>query len=143
MKKPVLLLCAVATATTTAFGQAAKAPDANTQAQLMAFEKAAWEACKSKQQAWFQEHMAADMTTTSGGTKADFMQLVADTQLKTYSISRLNVKMLDTNTALVTSTVAQSGTYKGSGLPGKVTGGTIYVRRGSKWQLVFHAEEPQ
>ena len=144
MKKSLFtLLLALVAATGTAFGQAAKAPDSKTQAQLTALEKAAWEAHKNKQQAWFQEHMAADMTTTGGDTKAAFLQILADTNLKSYSISRLDVKMLDPNTALVTSTVAQSATYKGSALPGKVTAGTIYARRGSKWQLMFHAEEPQ
>ncbi len=144
MKKSLFtLLLALVAATGTAFGQAAKAPEAQTKTQLMALEKAAWEACKNKQQAWFQEHLATDATTTGGGTKAGFLQSVAATDLKTYAFSRLNVKMLDPNTALVTSTVTQSATYKGSALPGKVTAGTIYSRRDGKWMMMFHAEEPQ
>ena len=45
MKKPLLtLLVALGAATTTAFGQAAKANGAKTEAQIIALEKAGWEA---------------------------------------------------------------------------------------------------
>ena len=69
MKKTAfLLLCAVATATTTAFGQAANAPVAKTEAQLIALEKHAWEAWKTRDATWLKANMADEFTLTSAGS---------------------------------------------------------------------------
>ena len=61
MKKSLFtLLVALGAATTTAFGQAAKAPDAKTEAQIIALEKAGWEAWKNNDAAWYQRNLADD-----------------------------------------------------------------------------------
>ena len=147
MKKSLLtLLLALGAATTTAFGQAAKAPDPKVEAQIIALEKAGWEAWRTKNVAWVQANVAPDiMIVNADGvkTKDYFMkEAVTECEIKSCSLADFKLVMLDENVALMTYTATQDGTCAGKAIPPKVRATVNYVKRGGKWLEAFYMEKP-
>ncbi len=145
MKKSLLmLLIVVAAATTTAFGQAAKAPDPKVEAQLIALEKAGWEAWKTNDAAWLKANIADDFVMAGSSktyTKDQYITtLVPDCQVKSYSLGDIKVRMLDENVAQLTYTATQSAVCSGKPADPKVRTLVTYVRRGGKWLWFSYME---
>ena len=143
MKKSLFtLVLALVAATTTAFGQAAKATDPKVEAQLIALEKAGWEAWKKNDAVWFEANLAPDFTTVDGTPKAVFIKKVMSCQVESYSLGDIRVRMLDDNAALLTYSVSQHAVCGGTAAPVTVQATSNVVRRGGQWLAAFHMERP-
>ncbi len=147
MKKSLItLLLALGAATTTALGQAARTPDPKTQAQLIALEKAGWEAWKNNDAAWPRANLSEDfMMVTASGVR-DKAKVISVTPkecaIKSCSLTDFKVVMLDENVALMTYTATQDGTCEGKAIPPKVRATVNYVKRGGQWLEAFYMEKP-
>ena len=104
MKKSLFtLLVALVAATSTAFGQAAKAPDPETETQLIKLEKDSWDAWKRQDAAWFEANLAADFPSPSGKTRAQVIQAATTgCKVTSYSFENFRVNMMSADAALLT-----------------------------------------
>lgn len=147
MKKSLFtLVFALVAATTTAFGQAAKAPDSKTEAQLIALEKAGWEAWKTKDAAWLKANIAEDFMLVGHSknyTKDQYITtLVTGCQVERYSLDSFTVRLLDENVAQLTYAASQLAVCDGKPSDPKVRAIVTYVRRGGKWLWFSYMETP-
>ena len=147
MKKSLFtLLVALGATTTTAFGQAAKAPDAKTEAQIIALEKAGWEAWKNNDATWFQRNLTDDYVGATASGLWDKAKVVSATPkgcaVKSFALANFKVVMLDANVALLTYTATQDGVCEGKAIPDKVRAMVNYVKRGGKWLEASYMEKP-
>ncbi len=86
MKKIIILMVITIAASSAAFGQTKTSKDKNNsvEAQIIALEKAGWEAWKNKDSAWYQTNLAEDALHVSGtgiSTKAQ-RYATSDDQIK-------------------------------------------------------------
>ncbi len=61
MKKIMMILMIAIGVSSVAFGQTKMAKDSKVEAQIIALEKAGWEAWKNKNAAWFQTNMTEEL----------------------------------------------------------------------------------
>lgn len=135
MRKPLFALLIALVAGTTAFGQAAKAPDSNTEAQIIVLEKAGWEAWKNNDATWYQRNLTEDFVLVGTGTTGlwDKTKVVSatakDCAVKSFALANFKGVMLDANAALLTYTATQDG----------VCGGQAIRARCGPWSRMCHA----
>ena len=115
-------------------------PDKET---ILQTEKNIWQLLKDKKFDDFQKHIAADFRGVygSGITKRD--QEIADVKkldLRSFTLSDLDLVMLDKDAALVTYTVAAEGTSEGKDIPPKMHAATVWKKEGNDWRVVFHTD---
>ena len=146
MKKIILILMIVIAATSAAFSQTKMAKDSKVEAQIIALEKAGWEAWKNKNAAWYQTNITEDFLLVNSeavSTKAEVVKSTAtDCDVKSYSLDNFKFVMLDKNTALMTYTATQDGVCSGKTIPANVRASVNYVKRGGKWLEAFYMETP-
>jgi len=146
MKKIMMVLMIAIAATSAAFGQTTMSQDSKVEAQIIALEKAGWEAWKNKNVAWFQTNLAEDALQVNGGGVLNKSQIVKNTatdcEIKSYSLDNFKFLMLDKNSALITFTGMQDGVCGGKTIPAKVHSTSVYVKRGGKWLNALYTETP-
>lgn len=106
-------------------------------------EKAVWGYLVNKQYDKFAAMLADDyqgiydIETT---TKVSEVSEVKQITFKSPNFTSINVKMLDANTALVTSEMSVEMTAPdGQEVGGTFRTTTIWVKRGGKWLIVYHS----
>jgi ketosteroid isomerase-like protein len=135
-----------ATATALIFGACAGnalANDANT-AALVALEKSAYEAWKSKD-AKFWKAFLSDKFVGWGSSRLDKASATkeytgADCNIKSYALSDEEIRPLAKNAALVTHKSSVDGTCGGQKIPADSWTATVYERDGDKWKAIFHSQ---
>jgi ketosteroid isomerase-like protein len=135
-----------ATATALIFGACAGnalANDANS-AALVALEKSAYEAWKSKD-AKFWEAFLSDKFVGWGSSRLDKASATkeytgADCNIKSYALSDEEIRPLAKNAALVTHKTSVDGTCGGQKIPADSWTATVYERDGDKWKAIFHSQ---
>lgn len=142
MKRILIIMVIAIAASSIALGQTKMSKDDTVEAQVIALEKASWEAWKNKDGKWFQAHLTEDVLhVNSGGVtnKAQIIKSVAtDCEVKSYSQDNFKFVMLDKNSALITFTGMQDGVCSGKALPSTVRASAVYVKRGGKWLNAFY-----
>jgi ketosteroid isomerase-like protein len=136
----------LATATALIFGACAGnalANDANT-AALVALEKSAYEAWKSKD-AKFWNAFLSDKFVGWGASRLDKASAAkeytgADCNIKSYALSDEEISPLAKNAALVTHKTSVDGTCGGQKIPADSWTASVYVRDGDKWKAIFHSQ---
>ena len=120
---------------------------APTKESLMASEKGAYEAWKSKDAKYWETFLANNFVGFSANGKLDRAAAVkeytgGDCDVKSYSFSDEQMTPLSTDAALVTHKTNYDGTCGGQKLPATVWTASIYTRDGDKWKGLFHGESP-
>jgi hypothetical protein len=123
---------------------AAAAP---TKDALMALEKSAYEAWKSKDAKFWDPFLVANFVGYVSTGKLDKAAAIkeysgADCDVKSYALTDEQMSPLGSDAALVTYKLAVDATCGGQKLPANSWGAGVYVREGDKWKGAFHAETP-
>ena len=115
--------------------------------ELVTLETRALEAWKSKDaKVW--DSLLADNFVGFGSSgrlnkalaKNEFLQQNCD--IKSYALSNMQFKPLESDAALLTYKVTTDGSCDGHRLPNAAWAASVYVRDGHKWKAVFHAASP-
>ncbi|HEX6124488.1 MAG TPA: nuclear transport factor 2 family protein [Pyrinomonadaceae bacterium] len=133
-----------ANANANASGPSAAAP---TKDNLVALEKSAYEAWKTKDSKFWDTFLAANFVGYGASGKLDKAAAVkeytgAECDVKSYTISDDQMTSLGNDAVLLTHKVSVDGTCGGQKLPPNSWAASVYVREGSQWKGVFHAETP-
>lgn len=114
------------------------------EAQIIALEKATWQAWKDKDVDWFKKNATEDMLWVSGGgiqNKADVLKSIpTGCDVKSFSLSGFKCVMLAENAALLTYTAEQNTICGGKANPPKMRATANYVKRNGKWLEALYME---
>lgn len=118
---------------------------APTQDALLALEKSAYEAWKSKDAKFWNTYLADNFVGYGSSGKLDKASATAeysgaDCEVKSYALSDEQMKPLGSNAALLTYKSTVDATCGGQKVPAISRVAAVYVREGGKWKDVFHAE---
>ena len=146
MKKIMMILMIAIGISSVAFGQTKMSKDSKTEAQIIALEKAGWEAWKNKNGGWFQTNLTDDYLLVNSEGVSDKAQVIkstaTDCEVKSYSLDNFRFVMTGKDSALMTYTAMQDGVCSGKTIPAKVRASVVYVRRGGKWLEALYMETP-
>jgi hypothetical protein len=111
---------------------------------LIAEEKrVVWESVVKKDLKVLEESFAEEFTDVSDVgvfTKAETIKLIPSLTIKDYSLDKFKVILPGPDTAVVTYEAIQHWTIGGREEPSHVRASSVWVRRGGRWQVVFHQE---
>jgi len=145
MKKIMMILMIAIGVSSVAFGQTKMSKDSKVEAQIIALEKAGWEAWKNKDAKWFQANQTEDALSVHahGVTdKAQGIQSLTACEVKSFSLDNFRFLTIDKNTALITFVGMQNAVCDGKVQPSTVRASSLYVKRGGKWLNIFYTEIP-
>jgi hypothetical protein len=146
MKKTMMILMIAIGVSSAAFSQTKMSKNPKLEAQIIALEKAGWEAWKNKKAAWFKTNLTEDfvMVNSKGVTnKAQVLKTTpTDCEVKSFSLDNFKLVMLNENAALLTYTAMQDAVCSGETIPAQVRASVNYVKRGGKWLEAFYMETP-
>ena len=145
MKRIVMMLMIAIGASSVAFGQTKMSQDGKVEAQIIALEKAGWEAWKNKDVSWFQTNQADDALTVHADgvtNKSQAIKDVAACEVKSVSLDDFKFLMIDKDAALITFVGTQDAVCAGKAQPATVRASSVYAKRGGKWLNVFYTEIP-
>ena len=112
--------------------------------QFIAEEKrVVWESVVKKDLKVLEESFAEEFTDVSDVgvfTKAETIKLIPSLTIKDYSLDRFKVILPGPDTAVVTYEAVQHWRIGGREEPSHVRASSVWVRRGGRWQVVFHQE---
>ncbi len=147
MKKTIMFLMIAIGISSVTFGQTKMSNDPKVEAQIVALEKAGWEAWKNKNASWFQANLADEALQVGGAGVLNKSQIVktagTDCEVRSFSLDNFKFLMLDKNSALITFTGMQDGVCGGKTIPAKVYSTSVYVKRGGKWLNALYTETPE
>ncbi len=120
---------------------------APTKDALMAIEKSGWEAWKNRDAKWSEENYSSKgigFGKDGRQDKAAMIKAMADAKcdIKSYSLSDDNLRMLGPDVAVLTFKGAQDGVCDGKKVPANVQASSVYVREGDKWKALLYMENP-
>jgi hypothetical protein len=112
---------------------------------LINLEKQSWEAWKKRDGKFFQEFLSDDhveVGSSGAATKAQVVAFVASPVcvINSYSIDKFELKMLDSNIALLTYHAVQDTTCSGVAVPSPVWASSLYVKQGDRWRNAFYQQ---
>lgn len=112
--------------------------------QLVTLEKQSWEAWKNRDGAFFQHFLSDDHVEVGFNgvnTKAEVVAFVASPvcQVKSYSIDHFDLKLLDSNTALLTY-FAKQETICHNPVPSPCWVSSLYLKRNDRWENVLYQQ---
>ena len=118
-----------------------------TKEALIALDKSAYEAWKTKDAKFWDPFLAANFVGYGSSGKLDRAAAIkeysgADCDVKSYALSDEQMTALGPDAALITYKVTTDGTCGGQKLPANSWAAGVYVREGDKWKGAFHAESP-
>jgi hypothetical protein len=145
MKKGILIIAAIHLFTMS-FCQTKVFKEAKLKAQIVAIEKAGWEAWKNKDTAWFRKNTTeACLWISSDGitNKAQMIQSTAsDCRVRNVSLDDFTFVLLNENTVLLTYAVIQNGYCGNKKLTDKIRASVNYVKSRGRWMEAFYMETP-
>ena len=145
MKKLMMILMIAIGVSSVAYGQTKMMTDPKVEAQIIALEKAGWEAWKNKDTSWLQKYITEEYVLISSTGVTDKAQYLKDTlacNIKSVSLDNFKVVMLDKDAAVMTYTAMQDGVCGGEKIPSQVRATVNYVKRGGKWLESMYTETP-
>lgn len=145
MNKIMMILMIAIAASSVAIGQTKMAKDSKVEAQIIALEKAGWEAWKNKDTSWIQKNATDEILVITSDGLADRTQYIKDTlscDIKSVSLDNFKFVMLDKDAALMTYTATQDGVCGGKKIAPQVRATVNYVKRGDRWLEAMYMETP-
>ncbi len=146
MKKIIMILMIAIAASSVAFGQKTMSKDKNSsvETQIIALEKASWEAWKKKDGSWFQNNTTDEWLLVNNvevETKTELIDGIAtDCEVKSFSLNNFKFVMLTKDSAFITYKAMQDAVCEGSTLAQNVHSSAVYVKRGGKWLQSLYME---
>ena len=116
MKKIMMILMIAIGVSSVAFGQTKMSKDSKVEAQIIALEKAGWEAWKNKNAAWYQANSTDEavwINSESATDKPQFIKDLSTCDVKSYSLDNFKFVMLSKDVALLYYTAMQDGVCSG------------------------------
>jgi hypothetical protein len=117
--------------------------------ELVSTETGFFEAWKSKDVAYFREHIPSNgVFWGEYGTSSRDQQIEAQQQSATactvdgYSLSDFRMMPLAGGAYLLTYTAEQYATCNGERVPVHMNGSSVYVSKDGRWQAIYRAEVP-
>lgn len=112
---------------------------------LVNLEKQSWEAWKKRDGKFFEEFLSDDHVEVGFGGIATNAQVVAFVdsprcEVKSYSIDRFELIMLEANTALLTYHAAQDTSCNRVAVPSPAWVSSLYIKRGGRWFNVLYQQ---
>jgi hypothetical protein len=133
-----------ANANTNANANASKSPEAVSESDVIAREKALWDTIKRKDFDAFGNMLADDqvyVTSTGVFDKAGTIKDVKEIEFTDLSMQDFKVVNIDKDAVAVTYTVSAKGMYQGKPMPpGNMRASTAWVNRGGKWLAIYHQD---
>ena len=125
-------------------GKRRPAASAFIEQKLVAEERrVVWEAVVKKDirtlQAYFDDRFL-DVSDVGVFTKSETIELIPNLNIKDYSLKGFKVIVPKEGTAIITYEAVQHWTIDGKEAPSHVRASSVWVRRGSRWQIIFHQE---
>lgn len=126
-----------------------KTPESKTvappsEADMIAKEKASWDAFKRKDADAFKKLLAPDYTEITGNGVRDLAATVAnmsDVNLTDVTFADWKMTQVDKDLVLLTYTTKQKGTYKGEAFPeGPYRHGAAWINRNGEWLAIYYQE---
>ena len=143
MKKLIILIITL-NIFASAFCQSKISKEAKLKAQIIALEKAGWEAWKNKNANWFQNNTTEECIWISSEGISNKMQMIKSTQtdcnVKSVSIDDFKFVILSETTVLLTYVAIQDGYCGNKKLSEKIRASVNYVKRGGKWLEASYME---
>jgi hypothetical protein len=110
---------------------------------IIAKEKAAWQAFKDKKADDFQKLVSADLVAVYAdgimNMKAE-LDTMSKTDMKSFSLSDINVVMTDADTAIVSYKAKVESSVDGKDNSGNYNCGSIWQMKKGEWHAIFHAD---
>jgi len=146
MKQTVMIMMIAMAASFVAFGQTKMSNDSKVEAQIIALEKAGWEAWKTKDGSWTRDNVTEEFLLVNSEGVSNKTQVIkstaTDCEVKSYSLDNFKFVTLDKDSVLMTYTAMQDGVCSGKTIPAKVRASVVYVKRGGKWLEALYMETP-
>jgi hypothetical protein len=146
MKKLLMIITIIMGVSSAAFSQIKMQKSTSAEAQIIALEKAGWQAWKDKNIDWFKKNTTNDFLQVFGeGTrnKTDVLKATAgECDVKSFSLSDFKFVMLNETAALLSYTAMQDAICGGKTSASKIRASVNYVKRGGKWLEAFYMETP-
>ncbi len=145
MKKLMMILMIAIGVSSVAYGQTKMSKDNSVETQIIALEKAGWEAWKNKDAKWFQANQTDDALSVHADGVTDKAQGIKDLpncEVKSVSLDNFKFLMIDKDAALITFVGTQDAVCGGKAQPVTVRASSVYAKRGGKWLNVFYTEIP-
>jgi uncharacterized protein (TIGR02246 family) len=145
MKRSIIALALGALVVTFALGQMKR--NTSVEAEIVALEKRAFEAWKTKDRKFFEEHMSEEgqyIDLNGVGAKAQYVKAIIDNNctVRSYSLDNTKVTMLSKDVALLTYRYAHDAVCGGNPESSPLWASTVYVNRAGNWLIAFHQEIP-
>ena len=146
MKNAWMVLVFICIATIVSFGQISMPDNKNAESQIIALEKAGWEAWKNNKADWFQSNTTEEFLSITSEGISDKEQVVNSTptacDVKSVSIDDFKFVMLSENTVALTYIAIQDGVCGDKKLAEKIRVVVNYVNRNGKWLEALYMETP-
>jgi hypothetical protein len=110
---------------------------------IIAKEKAAWQAFKDKKVDDFKKLLAPNMVAVySDGffTLQRELDLMAKVDMKSFSLSDINVTMTDADTAIITCKAKVESSMAGKDTSHESNSASVWKKTGGEWHAIFHAD---
>ena len=115
------------------------------EADMIAKEKAAWDAFKRKDADAFKKLLAPEYTeiTPNGpGDTAATLAAMKDVEISDLTFADWKMTQIDKDLVLLTYTTTQKGTYKGQAFDGTNRHGAAWINRNGEWLAIYFQETP-
>jgi len=146
MKKAIILIITALNVFSASFCQSKISKEAKLKAQVIALEKAGWEAWKNKNADWFRNNTTEECIWINSEGITDKAQMIKSTStacnVKSISLDDFKFVLLNENTILLTYIAIQNGYCGDKKLTEKIRASVNYVKRGGKWLEAFYMETP-
>lgn len=145
MNKKIILLSCLLLCAANIFSQENNNATEKVKAQIIALEKAGWEAWKNNDATWFKINTADSFISVNAdgiSNKSQVIQSINDCNVKSVSLDDFTFQMLDEKTILLTYIITEDGICGNIQLPAKLRIAVNYVKKNSKWLEAFYMEMP-
>ena len=140
-------LCMVALALALPLDRVAVAGDEVAE-ELMALEKAAWDAWAKGDMAFFENHMHENAVNVSGGEmtlgRAAIIATMTEAacEVRSFELGDMKAQHLGKDAVILAYEAKQDGTCSGEGIDPEVVATSLWVRQGDHWQAASYHETP-
>jgi ketosteroid isomerase-like protein len=112
---------------------------------LVALERSAFEAWKSKNAAFWETFLSQDFVGWGTSGRLDKASAIkeytgADCDINSYALSEAKVSRRGNRAALITYKASVDGTCGGKKIPASSWAAGVYIRDGGQWKAAFHAQ---
>ncbi|WP_445736198.1 nuclear transport factor 2 family protein [Mariniflexile sp.] len=145
MKNTLMILTVVFTMATNTFGQTTSVKSEVLKNEIIALEKAGWDAWKNKNAEWFQTNTSEEFLSINSegiSNKSQVIASITDCDVKSVSIDNFGFVVIEKNVVLLTYIATQDGNCGNTRLAPKVRASVNYVKKRGKWLEAFYMETP-